>query len=291
MVGNNSRSKYFFMNKRTGNGGSRDTVTSSVAVNSKTTTAQKGIGDFFAKKRKSEVESEGADDGKAKAECKRQRKEGANNKNLSQFYSTGNAGLCEGGEYRPTLRDIGQREEKRANEKSPQEKPAAQAKPTPLEKQVEFVHWEFGCNILSIAYFQVIELKEKYPKLLLFIECGYRYRFFGRDAEIAAAVLGITCHLDRMFMTASVPTFNGPGNYVRKLVEKGHKVGIVGQTETAAEKQATSSATSGKMFKRALTAVYSRTTMIGEDIRMGVSEAMAGDVHRHVKRQVKNKYI
>lgn len=31
---------------------------------------------------------------------------------------------------------------------------------------------------------QVVELKEKYPDALLFIECGYKYRFFGEDAEV-----------------------------------------------------------------------------------------------------------
>ena len=72
------------------------------------------------------------------------------------------------------------------------------------------------------------------------------------------------------------------GHYVKKLVEKGHKVGIVSQTETAAEKQ-TSNSSSAKTFQRALTAVYSRATMIGEDIGMDVSEAMTGDGERNVK--------
>lgn len=31
---------------------------------------------------------------------------------------------------------------------------------------------------------QYIELKEKYPDTLLFVECGYKYRFFGEDAEV-----------------------------------------------------------------------------------------------------------
>lgn len=31
---------------------------------------------------------------------------------------------------------------------------------------------------------QFIELKEKYPDTLLFVECGYKYRFFGEDAEV-----------------------------------------------------------------------------------------------------------
>ena len=68
---------------------------------------------------------------------------------------------------------------------------------------------------MTTFQFQIIELKQKYPKLLLFIECGYRYRFFGKDAEIAASVLGIMCHKDRMFLTASVPTFNGPGETMK----------------------------------------------------------------------------
>lgn len=75
------------------------------------------------------------------------------------------------------------------------------------------------------------------------------------------------------------------GNYVRKLVEKGHRVGIVSQTETAAEKQ-TSNSSSAKTFQRGLTAVYSRTTMIGDDIGLGVSEAMAGDAEKNVKSMV-----
>ena len=86
-------------------------------------------------------------------------------------------------------------------------------------------------------------------------------------------------------MTASVPTFNEAGHYVRKLVEKGHKVGIVRQMETSAEKQASSSS-STKTFQRALTATYSSTTMIGHDVSMNLSEVMAGDVERNVKSMV-----
>ena len=31
---------------------------------------------------------------------------------------------------------------------------------------------------------QFIEIKEKYPDAVLFVECGYKYRFFGEDAEV-----------------------------------------------------------------------------------------------------------
>ena len=57
---------------------------------------------------------------------------------------------------------------------------------------------------------------------------------------MAAKIFDISCHQDRMFMTGSVPTYNGYAHYVRKLIAKGYKVGIIGQTETAAEKKTTS---------------------------------------------------
>lgn len=34
---------------------------------------------------------------------------------------------------------------------------------------------------------QVIQLKQQHPDALLAVECGYKYRFFGEDAEVRAA--------------------------------------------------------------------------------------------------------
>ena len=57
-----------------------------------------------------------------------------------------------------------------------QESPSSSSSqpPTPLEKQVT-------------------ELKRRHPRLLLMIECGYRFRFFGEDAKHAADLLNIGC--------------------------------------------------------------------------------------------------
>ena len=52
---------------------------------------------------------------------------------------------------------------------------------------------------------QYIAIKAEYPDALLFVECGYKYRFFGEDAEIASKVLNIGCFPDHNFMVASVP--------------------------------------------------------------------------------------
>ncbi|XP_075127498.1 DNA mismatch repair protein Msh3 [Leptodactylus fuscus] len=110
---------------------------------------------------------------------------------------------------------------------------------------------------------QYMEIKEKHKDAILCVECGYKYRFFGEDAEIAARELNIFCHLDHNFMTASIPTHR-LFVHVRRLVAKGYKVGVVKQTETAALKAAGENKNS--LFTRQLTALYTKSTLIGEDV-------------------------
>ncbi|XP_060203585.1 DNA mismatch repair protein MSH3 isoform X1 [Lycium barbarum] len=114
---------------------------------------------------------------------------------------------------------------------------------------------------------QVLELKERYPDVMLMIEVGYKYRFFGQDAENAARVLSIYAHMDHNFLTASVPTFR-LNVHVRRLVSAGYKVGVVKQTETAAIKA------HGKNklgpFGRGLSALYTKATLeASEDVGGG----------------------
>ncbi|XP_040277428.1 DNA mismatch repair protein Msh3 isoform X2 [Bufo bufo] len=110
---------------------------------------------------------------------------------------------------------------------------------------------------------QYMEIKEKHKDAILCVECGYKYRFFGEDAEIAARELNIYCHLDHNFMTASIPAHR-LFVHVRRLVAKGFKVGVVKQTETAALKAAGENKNS--LFTRQLTALYTKSTLIGEDV-------------------------
>ncbi|XP_059450944.1 DNA mismatch repair protein MSH3 isoform X2 [Corylus avellana] len=114
---------------------------------------------------------------------------------------------------------------------------------------------------------QVVDLKNKYPDVLLMVEVGYKYRFFGEDAEIAARVLGIYGLLDHNFMTASVPTFR-LNVHVRRLVSAGYKVGVVKQTETAAIKA--HGANRLGPFCRGLSALYTKATLeAAEDVGGG----------------------
>ncbi|XP_071587443.1 DNA mismatch repair protein Msh3 isoform X1 [Heliangelus exortis] len=79
-------------------------------------------------------------------------------------------------------------------------------------------------SIYTPLELQFIEMKKQYKDAVLCVECGYKYRFFGEDAE----------------------------------------VGVVKQMETAALKAAGENKSS--VFSRKLTALYTKSTLIGEDV-------------------------
>ncbi|KAG2185327.1 hypothetical protein INT44_002117 [Umbelopsis vinacea] len=108
---------------------------------------------------------------------------------------------------------------------------------------------------------QVVELKEKYPGVLLVIEVGYKYKFFGEDAKTASKILNIAHYMDHNFYCASIPTHRLPF-HVRRLVNAGHKVGVVRQTETAALK-AVGDNKQGP-FLRELRNLYTKGTFVEE---------------------------
>ena len=131
---------------------------------------------------------------------------------------------------------------------------------------------------------QVVDLKKKNPDTLLIVEVGYKFRFFGEDARIAARELSIVCipgkyrfdehpseaHLDR-FASASVPVHR-LHVHVKRLVSAGHKVGVVRQLETAALKAAGDNR--NKAFERGLTNLYTKGTYI--DDQEGLETPVAG---------------
>lgn len=90
---------------------------------------------------------------------------------------------------------------------------------------------------------------------------GYRYRFFGKDAEIASKVLGIVAYRQKNFMNASVPSYR-VGVHLRRIVNAGYKAAIVKQTENAAVKAV--EASKGP-FGRDLDCIYTKSTMIVND--------------------------
>ncbi|KAH0013327.1 DNA mismatch repair protein msh-3, partial [Aureobasidium melanogenum] len=121
---------------------------------------------------------------------------------------------------------------------------------------------------------QIIDIKKKHMDTLLAVEVGYKYRFFGDDARVAAKELQIMCvpgkmrfdehpseaHLDR-FAGASFPTHR-LHVHVKRLVSAGHKVGVVRQLETAALKKAGDNRNTP--FIRKLTNLYTKGTYIDD---------------------------
>ena len=98
-----------------------------------------------------------------------------------------------------------------------------------------------------------------------------KYRFFGRDAEVAAKHLSIIAHPSHNFLTASIPTFRLLV-HVRTLVEAGWKVGVVRQVESASQKKL--EGTSGT-FSRKLCEVYSQATMLDEVMQQSEATSTA----------------
>ncbi|KAJ8554450.1 hypothetical protein K7X08_025128 [Anisodus acutangulus] len=120
------------------------------------------------------------------------------------------------------------------------------------------------------------------------IEVGYKFRFFGQDAENAAKVLGIYAHMDHNFLTASVPTFR-LNVHVRRFVNAGYKVGVVKQTETAAIKAHGTNKVGP--FGRGLSALYTKATLeAAEDVGGGGDEGF-GSCNNYLVCVVEKKGI
>ncbi|KAF7722844.1 Mismatch repair protein msh3 [Apophysomyces ossiformis] len=108
---------------------------------------------------------------------------------------------------------------------------------------------------------QVLELKQQHPGILLVIEVGYKFCFFGEDAKVASRILHIAHFIDRNFYVASIP-FHRLSIHIRRLVSAGHKVGVVRQVETAALKAAGSNRAGP--FRRELKQLYTKGTFVDE---------------------------
>jgi DNA mismatch repair protein MSH3 len=137
---------------------------------------------------------------------------------------------------------------------------------------------------------QILEIKRKHMDTLLIVEVGYKFKFYGEDARIAAKELSIVCipgkyrfderkslqiplvnvfsydidpseaHLDR-FASASIPVHR-LSVHAKRLVAAGHKIGVVRQIETAALKKAGDNRNTP--FIRKLTNVYTKGTYIDD---------------------------
>lgn len=113
---------------------------------------------------------------------------------------------------------------------------------------------------------QYLDLRQANPDVLLCIEVGYKFKFYGDDARVASRELNIACFMEKHLMTAMVP-LHRLQLHIKKLVLAGHKVGVVRQTETRALKAASSNAS--KPFTRKMTELYTASTWVDDMLDSG----------------------
>lgn len=157
-------------------------------------------------------------------------------------------------------------DDEEASDEAPVEKPPAKGKKGIAVKK--------NGSKLTPMEKQYLDIKRAHLDAILIVEVGYKFKFFGEDSRVAARELGIVCipgkfrydehpseaHLDR-FASASIPVHR-LHVHVKRLVDAGHKVGVVRQLETAALKAAGDNRNTP--FVRKLTNMYTKGTYIDD---------------------------
>ena len=150
----------------------------------------------------------------------------------------------------------------------------AEDEPQPTKPTKKATTTKAGGSKLTPMEKQYLDIKRKNLDAILIIEVGYKFKFFGEDARVAAKELSIVCipgkmrydehpseaHYDR-FASASIPVHR-LHVHVKRLVSAGHKVGVVRQIETAALKAAGDNRNTP--FVRKLTNLYTKGTYIDD---------------------------
>ena len=85
---------------------------------------------------------------------------------------------------------------------------------------------------------QYLDMKDKYPGMILFFRLGDFYEMFFEDAKLVSRELELTltgksCGLDERAPMCGVP-FHSAETYINRLIEKGYKVAICEQMEDPA---------------------------------------------------------
>ncbi|CAK7897618.1 DNA mismatch repair protein Msh3p [[Candida] anglica] len=158
------------------------------------------------------------------------------------------------------------RETKRSKVNPPAKKHAkTSSKLTPLEKQI-------------------VEFKRQHPDKVLAVQVGYKFKFFGPDAVVAARILNIMLVPGKINLEQEDTTHDKiaycsiPDNrlhiHLQRLLARGLKVGVIKQTETAAIKSVEGSKSG--LFERKVTAVYTRATYMDDELLTMGSGANTG---------------
>lgn len=122
---------------------------------------------------------------------------------------------------------------------------------------------------------QFLDLKSSNHDKLLAVQVGYKFKFFGEDAQIAAKILNIMLIPGNIkfadlqngnFAYCSIPD-NRLHIHLQRLLNHGYKVGVVKQTETAGIKS--NEGSKSGLFERKITGIYTKATYMGDEVNTG----------------------
>ena len=103
-------------------------------------------------------------------------------------------------------------------------------------------------------------LKSAYPHAILFFRLGDFYELFSEDAVLAAPIMGCVLTRRQGVQMCGVP-YHSYQNYLRKLLEAGHKVAIAEQVEDPAQAKG--------IVKREVTRVVTPGTIVEDELLHG----------------------
>ncbi|CAN3353801.1 DNA mismatch repair protein Msh3p [Diutina catenulata] len=176
-----------------------------------------------------------------------------------------------------------------ANHETPSPPPSKRAKPTSSPTKQPAAKPSKAKSKLTPLEQQVLDLSAANPDKMLVIQVGYKYKLFGDDAQEAARILNIMYipreDKDGRFSYCSFPDVRLHIN-LKRLLQHGHKLGVVKQMESAIVKSVEKTGASDLMV-RELTAVYTQGTYLGDESEEAVgSQGDDGSgyivaLHRH----------
>ncbi|KAJ6252234.1 DNA mismatch repair protein msh3 [Anaeramoeba flamelloides] len=110
---------------------------------------------------------------------------------------------------------------------------------------------------------QYIEFRDKYPGMVLFVQSGYRFLLFDKDAEIVSKILNIQPYQSNNLLNCCIPV-QRIYVHIQRVLEQGYKVGVIKQVESAAEHEFSDKKST--LIKRDLTEVYTKATFDQHDL-------------------------
>ena len=105
---------------------------------------------------------------------------------------------------------------------------------------------------------QYMAFKERHPDCVLFFRMGDFYEMFDDDAKTAHAALGITLTERTSGIPMAGVPFHAAENYLRRLIEQGHRVAVCEQVQDASEAKG--------VVERAVTRVITPGTLVDDSL-------------------------